>query len=216
MKRFSKMLALGLAAVLVFGMSAQAAPSVNTSNSQVGQLEGERTDVEVKAVENTAAISTALVTEEALKALGTEYAEGTKKVEVAGSFDLKIVEDSAKGSEVTVAVAGVKAANDYKLFHFTDDFSRIIEVITPVVADGKITFKLGDSASPFVLVDMGQKASTPSATTPPSGGGSSNESPATSPAVAPKTGETVPVAGIMALVLMAGAVFCAKKARYNR
>lgn len=213
MKRFTKMLALGLAAVLVFGMSAQAAPSVNTSNSQVGKLEGERTDVKVEAVENTAAISTALVTEAALKELGTEYAEGTKKVEVAGSFDLKIVEDSAKGSEVTVAVAGVKAANNYKLFHFTDDFSRIIEVITPVVADGKITFKLGDSASPFVLVDMGEKAPAP--TNPPSNDDDSKPQ-ETSPAVAPKTGETVPAAGIMALVLMAGAVICAKKARYNR
>ena len=39
---------------------------------------------------------------------------------------------------------------------------------------------------------------------------------AVSPEAAPKTGETVPAAGIMALVLMAGAAVCAKKVRYNR
>lgn len=212
MKRFTKMLALGLAAVLVFGMSVQAAPSINTSLSDIGTVS--REDVKVEKYTDTAKIKEAMSNDKVLENLGEDYQNGTKKVEVVGSFDLTM-EDSAKGQVVTVAVADVKENHNYKLFHFPDvnDLTKYEVMEITGVADGNITFKLGDSASPFVLVDMGEKAPAP--TNPPSNDDDSKPQ-ETSPAVAPKTGETVPVAGIMALVLMAGAVLCAKKARYNR
>lgn len=214
MKRFTKMLALGLAAVLVFGMSVQAAPSINTSLSEIGTVS--REDVKVEKYTNTAAIEKAMKNDKVLEKLGEDYQNGTKKVEVVGSFDLTM-EDSAKWQVVTVAVVDVKGNHNYMLFHFPDvnDLTKYEVMEITEVADGNITFKLGDSASPFVLVDMGEKEPEPDPTNPPSNDDDSKPQ-ETSPAVAPKTGETVPAAGIMALVLMAGAVICAKKARYNR
>lgn len=213
MKRFTKMLALGLAAVLVFGMSAQAAPSVDTSSYAGGTIEGGRSDV--KGSDLKEEVKTAVVEKIKSDAAVAEKIGNPEKVVVVGGFDLEIVDEAAKGKDVTVAMAGVKKENKYMLLHFSDSYELLEAILIENADDGKITFKLGDSASPFVLVDMGEKEPEPDPTNPPSNDDSSKPQ-ETSPAVAPKTGETVPVAGIMALVLMAGAVICAKKARYNR
>ena len=107
----------------------------------------------------------------------------------------------------------------YAVIHFLADG---FEVLPATVKDGKI-YATFTSFSPVVIVEQEVKVNTGSNNNDSNSNNSNNnnsnnnnQNQESSPATAPKTGETVPVAGVMALLLAAGAAFCAKKARYNR
>ena len=190
MKKFTKMLALGLAAALVLGMSVQAAPSTTTAG--MDKVEGVEftpaTEAEVDAVKD-------IVKKEA-----------GEKANIVGAFEMSVTD---KVGEVTVRVDSVSRGDSVYVYKYEDaSCTKLIAKIAVSPEAGSFTFKPMEGCF-YVVVNMGKAAA-------PSGSSSSGSSASQNPATAPKTGETVPAAGIMALVLMAGAAVCAKKVRYNR
>ena len=239
MKRFSKMLALGLAAALVFGMTAQA-ESVNGGNSDAASeamkdaatvppstivIDGEEVTVEFKTealdvatfeeVKTTAASSTAVNDVQGRIKAADQNVTFVGEPRPVAAFDLVKPEglsdeQIAKGVTVPFKLeGGVKENVRYAVIHFLA--AGGFEVLPATVKDDMIhaTFT---SFSPVVIVEQEVKVETVS----DDDNNSSDDQSESSPATAPKTGETVPVAGVMALILAAGAAFCAKKARYNR
>ena len=151
--------------------------------------------------------------------LGISIPEGaTVTTTVVGSANITIPEgiDISKGLQLSIGISGIQAGKNYVLLHLTKD--GVWETIRPdSIADGKVTatFK---SLSPVVASEIivvgeddGGHDEWPeprhpeNAAAAPAGAGTS-----------PKTGETLPAAGLMALICLAGAAVCAKRVRYNR
>lgn len=151
--------------------------------------------------------------------LGISIPEGaTVTTTVVGSANITIPEgtDISGGLQLSIEISGIQAGKNYVLLHLTKD--GVWETIRPdSIADGKVTATF-TSLSPvvasevIVLVgDDGGHDEWPEPRHPenaagtPAGAGTS-----------PKTGETLPAAGLMALICLAGAAVCAKRVRYNR
>ena len=253
MKRLSKMLALGLAAALVFGMTVQAAGSPDAGNSGASSealkeaasvsntvvVDGKEVSVEFEAptvleeaklAEVKEAVTTQTVVDQVQEAVKkvTEVAANQTltfvgKPEIKAAFNLEAPKglsdaDIKKGVKIPFTLKEVKANAVYSVLHYFADGSY--EVL-PATISGNTIYATFTSFSPIVIVEQEVKVDTKA----PAQGDNNNNNNSNNndsnnssqgAAVSPKTGEAVPVAGIMALVLMAGAVICAKKARYNR
>lgn len=246
MKRFSKMLALGLAAVLVFGMTAQAAGSTDADNSEVEagtleenasvsdtvEIDGEKVTAKfekaplsgsqlAQAKSDVASESVIKNIQEAIKKItGSTTVEFVGEPKVAAAFDLVApsnltAEQLEKGVTVGFKV-DAKADTLYSVIHYLADGTY--EILGASVS-GNMIYVTFHSFSPVVIVEQEVKAGT---TTPDNNNNNNNnnnnddDDAAQNPATSPKTGEAAPVAAVMAVVLMAGAVICAKKVRYNR
>lgn len=211
MKKLSKMLALSMALALTLGMTAAAAPSVSSTDSAVTN------DVLEEQAEKTTAVTAdgATVTIEAVEVAVYDAVDAAGKTDsvVGGNVEVKKilavvdVQGPAGGAEVTISNPAIEAGKKYVLLHQKADGTW--EKIDPSkIEAGKITATFG-SFSPVAIVEIAAKA------------GSNNSSAAattttTTPAASPKTGETLPVAGIAALICLAGVVACAKKVKFNR
>lgn len=246
MKRLSKMAALGLALALTFGMSVNAAESVTTEGNAPVLSEEQTKQYEQKAADQAAATTVTAtvggVSVEIKKepvapqtlaqaeqvgadkvianasSLGIKIPEGaTVTTTVVGSANISIPEgtDISKGIQLSIGISGIQAGKNYVLLHLTKD--GVWETIKPdSIADGKVTATF-TSLSPVVasevIVLVGEEESEPwpeprhpeNAAAAPAGA-----------ATSPKTGETLPAAGLMALICLAGAAVCAKRVRYNR
>ncbi|MCI9436672.1 MAG: hypothetical protein HFH85_05800 [Lachnospiraceae bacterium] len=206
MKRFSKMLALGLAAVLVFGMTAQAEGSSSTENNAPvveGEDLGGATKNEVKE-ETRTAVTTTVTSAATVQAVKNATGGTNRSQTVKTVIDLTIPEG---GATVTVAVAGAKMYQTFIVAHMTDDGSAVKELISAkCTKDGFVTFT-AKSGSPFAIIQVGDDSEITTA---------APTTTETTPGTAPKTGETIPVAGVLAVLFMAGVIVCANKVRYNK
>jgi hypothetical protein len=205
MKRFSKMLALGLAAVLVFGMTAQAEGSSSTENN-APVVEGEDLGGATMNVvkEETQAAVTATVTSAATVQAVKNATGGTNRSQtIKRIVDITIPEG---GATVTVAVPGAKMHQTFVAVHLNNDgtFKEVINA--KCTKDGFVTFT-ASSGSPFAIVQVGDDSEITTA---------APTTTETTPGTAPKTGETIPVAGVLAVLFMAGVIVCANKVRYNK
>lgn len=138
--------------------------------------------------------------------------------EVVKVFNLYV--DENKGGEVTIAMPEALAHETYYVVHFDNYKDMNIKEIIPATAkDGSISFTIKDG-SPFAIVKMDPTRTTFNETGEATPSESTTQAPAstttTTPGTSPKTGETVPVAGILAVILMAGAIVCANRVRYNK
>lgn len=209
MKKLSKMLALSMALALTLGMTVAAAPSVSTADSNVTN------EVLKDQAAKTTAVTSDGATVEIAEVDVTVYdavdAAGKTDSVVGGNVEVKKilavvdVQGPAGGAEVTICNPAIEAGKKYVLLHQKADGTWEKIDATKIEA-GKITatFK---SFSPVAIVEVAAKA------------GSNNSGAATTaatPAASPKTGETLPVAGIAALICLAGVVVCAKKVKFNR
>lgn len=246
MKKLSKMAALGLALALTFGMTVNAAGSVTTegnapvlSEEQTRQYE-QKAEAQAAATTVTATVGgvSVTVTKTAVapqtlaqaeqvgadkvianaSSLGISIPEGaTVKTTVVGSANITIPEgtDISKGIQLSIGISGIQAGKNYVLLHLTKD--GVWETIKPdSIADGKVTatFK---SLSPVVaseIIIVGEEESEP--WPEPRHPENAAAAAAANAATSPKTGETLPAAGLMALICLAGAAVCAKRVRYNR
>ena len=270
MKKFSKMLALGLAAALVFGMTVNAAgsptadqkeemdnaassvpTSVYTSEGYITTGPIEDYDVFTGAVD---AATSQERNDAVLESLGyTSETATVAGMEMVQAFEVSKPETwSGKPIKVTFPLYGIQldSTSKYVLVHINDEGKAEVLPTTVWIGNGYASVTATfDSFSPVVLVKVttaGPKGDTgatgpqgpqgdtgatgpqgpqgdtgatgPQGPQGPKGdtGATGAAAPAANPATAPKTGETAPVAGIMALILMAGAVICAGKVRYNR
>ncbi|MCM1535254.1 MAG: hypothetical protein NC126_04960 [Clostridium sp.] len=224
MKNFSKLLALGVAMSLTFGMTVFAAenPSVSTKDPNVSNatlsteastINAANEDVTVSAVSVKVYDTAATVADS--KNFATEIAEKldaeeVTKVDLVTVFDLtgKTGEITLKGLENKVSTSA-----KYVMWHVFDNGSYEILPVT-VNSDGSITFTTG-SNSVFALYKV-------EATEKDGEDEEDDDDDSAAPAVtstgapaSPKTGETLPVAGIAMMIALAGAAVCATKVRYN-
>ena len=214
MKKFAKMLALGLALSMTFGMAVSAAenPSV-VAKDPIVQTPAEVTVEGIKEDSNVTDETKAAVVEaiDAVKSNPSSVLPGAwlSIAEVKGTFFW----DATGETEVTLDVSkyGALGENEnYALLHYVNGKVEYINLGKPV--NGKLVAKL-NSYSPFTLVVTSYN--------PPVNTGDNGTTQPTTPAtnngapVSPKTGETLPVAGMMAVLCLAGALVCVKKARCN-
>ncbi len=209
MKKFAKMLALGLALSMTFGMAVSAAelnPSVVTKEPENVKIELPAGVEQIPATEEEkelAVNSANIVAANPGSIFGADY----KNVEILGTYFLEGPKDG-KAVTVTFELPELGANKSYSLLHVKEDGA--IETINLVLKDGKYTAEIS-SFSPFILV-VKEYSKTPAYNPPAPSAPTTNNNGAP---VSPKTGETLPVAGMMAVLCLAGAVVCAKKARCN-
>lgn len=137
---------------------------------------------------------------------------------VVGSADIKWTgEIPAGGLELTIPISGIEEGKKYILLHLTG--GKWETILPTSVANGKVTATF-TSLSPVVasevmIVEVGEDEDDDDDDSDASGTTQAAAA-AANPATSPKTAETLPVAGVMALIALAGAAVCADKIRYNR
>lgn len=229
MKRFSKILALGLAAVMTFGMTVSAEESVSADKMpdlmwvpadrgiMVGG-ENVAADVEVKVealgasayeVAKESVKTEAAAIEKVLADAGVKAAADKAPV-FLGAVDIDITgltpEQWEKGVEIPLTVpGGVKSNMRYVVLHdgVAIPASVKVDVITVTVKH----------CSTFVIV--GQEVQPVG----DNGGNDeyyNNRPYNTDPSKSPATGETLPMVTMMALICLAGAAVCRRKAALNK
>ena len=135
-------------------------------------------------------------------------------VEVAGVTP----EQLAQGIQVTLQIPSVKAGNRYVVLHLPDGKEPTVpenweHLTATVTQDGYMTVTF-TSFSPIVVVELSDTDSGETGSGSSDTGNSGTEAAAASTvtaAVSPKTGEMLPIAGIMVVIFLAGALFCARK-----
>lgn len=244
MKRFSKVLALGLALATVFGMSVSAAPSPTP-----WQVPGTVTSVGEMPKGWTQGTITEEAYNNAVKAAESSKATAQIAAKMPGwTFDAVMdvwnfgwynwVDEDGKTREPESGTVKVKlpALPDrdnytYVLMHFNtanwsefDIYPDLIEIKPADWDNNYWTFKV-DGGSPLLFVRLIKTSVLDSGKTEDNGGAAATApvADASAPAagtnagavVSPKTGEAMPVATMMVLVCLAGVAVCAKKARSN-
>lgn len=194
MKKFVKTLAATLATVLVLGMTVSAAGSTSTSTTDsADKANVEDTQAMAKSGQTKAVDANGEVVDltfgfgaDLESAQAFATAHGLGKVLV--QFDMS----AAKGNlTVILKIPGLKNDTAYTVLHKKGDSWETIPAVNN--NNGTISFHV-DSFSPYAVVEGAAGAAV----------------------VAPKTGEVIALAAIMAIVMMAGAAVCAKKARIQK
>lgn len=216
MKKFSKLLALGLALALSFGMTVSAEENPSVTPPVVGGASADKAvfvPSESWTAEEWKAAETAV---ENSKAGSVVY--GREVTGIVNVYMMEAPDGWKQGDSVTETFENMPALAEgegFVLYHFNKDGTFKEEIAVVWNADKKAYQAVITSFSPFVLVKVkgevkpGVAPTTPATTTP------ATTTPATGAPVSPKTGETLPVAGMMAVLCLAGVVVCAKKARCN-
>lgn len=209
MKKFSKILVASLALALAFGMTVSAA-SPTTENTTVEEKAlksaAQSVSESISAPEGVAVSVTAATPEQLNNVIGKAI-DSSVQANVASALGLpgaKItdvmvvfnIEANATNVPMTFRVERASTSRTYALLHMNDDGSVKEVLPAKCSADGWITATFS-TYSVYAVVEVTSDAAPQGATSP-------------------KTGETLPVIGFMALILLAGVVVCAKKVRFNR
>ncbi len=241
MKKITKMLALGMAAALVFGMTVSAAESKDTIDAVV---EGVNTvisgvgvqDSQGNVIENAPKVEATVLPESVYNdAFGNNYEEAIQKVDdnetINAALDAAFAtlknttEKNVYRDIIDITVDGqIPAGGLYvPVLPSADGEAYVIahwngtawEVLQTKVENGAVYALFPQGFSPVyisILTVTGEEL-------PGNNGGDNdnngNDSGSTAPE-SPKTGETLPAAGILAVICLAAAAVCAKKVRYNR
>jgi hypothetical protein len=215
-KMKKKMLAV-LAGLMILAMGtmtvAAASPETNTADgdstaavvaaeelaSQVGEVKSDAGEVVKTTVSDE--VATAVSTSEGLATIATA-ADSTlagKKLTAVAAVDIDIPgidwTQYPNGVKVDIAVKGVVASKSYIVLHQKADGSW--ERLDAEVKDGVITATFKGSFSPVVIAEVEGDGSAAAGTS------------------SPKTGETAPLATVLAVVMLAGAALCTKKVKFN-
>lgn len=218
MKKFSKFLALSLACALTFSMTVLADESPDADGKNWAQAavnttavndSGETVEVAVSAPAKTtvSTVKDDIKQADSKLTAAVKAKAGFSKIADPELIFVLDITPAAKGTiTVTIPFDGIKPAGTgekYVLMHQNGDTWEPVSDVK--VGDGTITFT-SSSFSNYALFlvkdasDAGSKGSSSHST-------SQTDAEPTSP----KTGEGVPVAGLAALILLAGAALCAKK-----
>ena len=196
MKKLIKTLALTLAAVLVFGLTVSAAtsPSTATVSAVTQALANDASQIASDGGFGVAGTIGNLDEDWLARAQAYADAHGLGKVVTIFRFD-----SSAKNVNFSVRYANLKDNQEYSFLHYTGDVNNYDanawEVIKATKSEGQRLTGFFVSFSPIGIVEGSASAAA---------------------VVAPKTGEVVTLAILMALMMIAGAVVCAKKARLQK
>lgn len=247
MKKFSKILALGMAAALVFGMSVSAAGSKDTMDAVV---EGVNTVIENAGVQDSNG-NTVDVKVEATKlpetvyneTFGTSYEDALAKVDANDTVNAAIdavFATMGNGSEKTVyrdiidvtvegeipagglyvPVMASASGEAYVVAHWN---GAAWEVLKTKVENGAVYALFPQGFSPVYISiltvtgeDQPSNGSNNNSSNNNNNSSSNTSGTGSAAPSSPKTGETLPAAGILAVICLAAAAVCAKKVRYNR
>ncbi len=194
MKKLSSMLALSLVLAMVLGMTAFAAGSADT------QVDSATEGVTVGQMEDLSEAQTQSLAQKVVESIPA----GSKDQPPITVCSIDLNGTVPKDGKVTLAVKGITvetaANNVYKALHLVDGVWNVHPVT--VNSDGTITISGIDSFSPFVIVAYEKAGETSSNK---SSGSKSSGSEKTDEAVSPKTGETVPVEVMVAMIALFGA-----------
>lgn len=230
MKNFSKLLGLSVALSLVFGMTAFAAESPTTADGKNQTVLDEQAEALQKAnseytiaapnvnqydfvadLQNASSVNNAGILSTAAKALDVEKVDSVKLV--GNPFDLTGKGGQTVTGEVTLSGITVNNTSKYVMLHINDDWKQYEMLPVTVNSNGTISFTV-NSNSMFALFEVLGITDKDN--------GSDDDDDDDAPAVtatgapaSPKTGETLPVAGIVMMIALAGAAVCATKVRYN-
>ena len=244
MKKFSKMLALGMAAAMVFGMTVSAAGSKDTIDAVV---DGVNTvienagvqDSQGNVIENAPKVEATVLPETVYnETFGSNYDEALAKVDANDAVNAAI--DAAfatlnNGSDknvyrdiIDVTVEGeIPAGGLYvPVLPSADGEAYVVahwngtawEVLQTKVENGAVYALFPQGFSPVyisILTVTGEEVPDNNGGSDNNDSSSDNNNSSAAPE-SPKTGETLPVAGILAVICLAAAAVCAKKIRYNR
>ena len=214
-KKILSAVALSLAMVLTFGMTVCAEVSPATQLMEGVAVEKDQLVYDADGNSMMLSLEAEKLSAEKVEAVNTEVSETNIKkyfpqavgaATVKAAFDLEITNgmDISGGVEITLNVPKIELAANQAIYLLHQKKDGTWEVIKPSsYADGKIVAKFF-SLSPVAVIVVEE---APAADT------NTNTDTTTTPAQSPKTGETLPVAGIMAVICLAGAVVCAKRAR---
>lgn len=221
-KKLTSALALAMAMALTFGMTVCAAGSpvaganADVTGQQVAADTTDPADATEKAELDTQAANLASgVTADGATVTALTAGELKDVRAKAGDIALATVSSNAvisvvagadidaPAGEVTINFPNFvkEAGKKYMVLHL-NKATQVWETVAAKIETGVVVVNL-DSYSPIVVVEVSEKAPSTNSTT-------------TSPAESPKTGETLPVAGIMAVICLAGAAVCAKRARFSK
>lgn len=137
-------LALAVAPVLAAG-SVAGTTSTNATITEVGEIVASN-QAAIAAVEGKL---TAAALETELK--DAKVAEATIETVKTGKAIIAVDIVAATGDTITLENAAIKAGNTYVVLHFPA--AGGVEVITPTVTEGKLTFATPTTLSPFVVVE---------------------------------------------------------------
>ena len=200
MKKFIKTLAATLATVLVFGMTVSAAGSPSTpTNDTVNHDNAEKTQKtaqsgRTKGIKDGKSFKLNLVALDAqAQSRLQEWCTANGYGSIVECFDMST---SEKDFAAEFMVAGIAADSKLALVHELADGSKEVYGLQGNGENVWATTSNIKSASPFAIVYGTASAATA--------------------VVAPKTGEVIALAAILAIVMMTGAVVCARKARYQK
>lgn len=203
-KKILGIVAATLAMVLTFGMTVMAAPSSSTGNNSAkapaqNNAKKEATEyasgisasnkVVIGGVETEVTVTVSAVTNETV-AIAQENAKAllSDTAVVMKAFDISLpAGDYSKGVQVTMNVPGVVAGQSISVLHMKADGSWEVLPVNKV-ENGAVTATF-TSFSPVAIV---------------SGAGS------------PKTGNVLPMAGVMMIIFLAGAAICVYRLRLTK
>ena len=214
MKKFSKMLALVMAGVLVFGMTAFAKSSSSSSGgSSSGSSNSDRVADSLEEDASAVAPSSAQVGEGVQIVIKAETPGTLEEANKAAKalvgpdataltvFDVYLADLNGNWVDPTGAVTvtfrnvpGVEAGKNYAVLHYATN--KGWEVL-PTSVNGTDISATFTSFSPVAIVEV-------------------NGNVAAAGVTSPKTGETMPVAALFAVACLGGAAFCAKKYSFNK
>jgi len=164
-----------------------------------GASAGKVTAGEMKSAKETASV---------VAAKAVTAGKTVKSTTVVGSKEIKFEgEVPAEGVVVGLTIPKIDAAKKYIILHYNKT-KTAWETMGAEKVEGNTFFVRFTSFSPVVVVEVEEEAAAADTNT-----NNTTTTTTTTPAQSPKTGETLPVAGIMAVICLAGAVVCAKRAR---
>lgn len=233
MKKVSGILAMGLALSLMLGMTAFAQtsplPGSGESNAyfdSVGDIDTKTEGVDIdwtpvdegdiakveSSVNNTV---TAAVNNGKLSLPGNLELDGSKPVNILGAVQAEVNALPKGGADLTFAVSGVSSDKTYAFLHYFNGVGGDYEILVATVGNGTLTahFK---SLSPIFIIEIPVKAGDDDGDNGNNGDNGNAPAAGTGAKTSPKTGESIPVATVIAVIGLAGAAVCAKKVRYNK
>lgn len=229
MKKLSSMLALGLALALTFGMTVCAADSPEASlaveeaaekagfNEEKAAAFAEGVSVEAVTVGDKTIVPTVTPVNPTTLYAANEAAktlfDGGKAV---ASVNISL---GGESGEVTLTIdmgAKVEAGKKYVLLHWDGD--KWETIVPKSIVGGKVTATFSN-LSPVILVEDnrkdGEQADWPEPRHPENAAAAAATA-AAGPATSPKTAETFPAAGVLAVFCLAGAAVCARRMRCSK
>lgn len=142
------------------------------------------------------------------------------------AVEIKCDEIPAGGLTVEIANANIQpnSTTTYVVMHLNSETGKWEIIVPDKVENGKVTvtfMNLSPSTiNPTIIVPVGEEKTEEEPAKEewlePRHPEQAAAAAAANPATSPKTAETLPMAGVMALIGLAGAAICASKVRYNK